>query len=185
VRDLFRLGAIVLLQYEVTSELLQYTLDLAHAAGCRTMFNLAPPRPFPEPYLKKVDILVVNETEASFQCGFPVETEAQAWRAAEALLARGVGMVILTLGAQGCLAAYPEAGRPVRQHVPAFKVQAVDTTAAGDVFCGTLAAALMEGQPVPAALRFASAAAAICVTRIGAQPSIPTRLEIDAFLARA
>jgi ribokinase len=182
-RDCFTPGAVVLLQYEVTPDLLQFTLELARRAGCRTMLNLAPPRPFPVESFTRVDILVVNETEAAFQCGFPVEDETQAWRAVEALQARGVAMVILTLGANGCLFATRQNGSQDRQRIPAFKVAAVDTTAAGDVFCGALAVALTEGQPVPQALRFASAAAAVCVTRIGAQPSIPGRAEIEAFLS--
>jgi ribokinase len=172
----------VLLQYEITPEMLHYTLDLARQVGCRTMLNLAPPRPFPDAALSKVDILVVNETEAGFLCGYPVESEAQAWQAVRALHAKGSGMVILTRGAQGCLGAYSQNGQVVQEHVPAFAVQAVDTTAAGDVFCGALAVALTEGQPVRHALRFASAAAAVCVTRMGAQPSIPSRAEIERFL---
>ena len=121
---------------------------------------------------------MVNETEASFLTGLPVLDEAQAWQAAGALLAQGPHTVILTLGAQGCIAA----GQGLRLKLPAFPVQAVDTTAAGDVFCGALAAALVEGKPLVEGLQFASAASAIAVTRLGAQPSIPSRREIDQFL---
>ena len=177
-KDRIAAAAMVLVQYEITPEILQYTIDLAHQADRPVMFNLAPPRPVSQATLGKVDILVVNETEASFLCDIPVEDEAQAWRAVETLKARGVHMVILTLGAQGCLYASDQG----RGRVPAYPVEAVDTTAAGDVFCGTLAVALVEGQQIEAGLRFASAAAAITVTRIGAQPSIPSRAEIDKFL---
>jgi len=183
VEALFEPGAIVMLQYEVTGELLAYTLDRAKAAGCRTMFNLAPPKAFTPSYLSKVDILVVNETEAAFLCGFPVEGEMLAWEAATTLRAKGAEMVILTLGVNGCLAVYEDQGEEVRLAVQAFEVAAVDTTAAGDVFCGALATGLSEGQDVTDALRFASGAAALCVTRMGAQPSIPGRAEIEAFLA--
>jgi len=177
-KDLIESAAMLLVQYEITPETLQYAIDLAHHAGCPVMFNLAPPRPVSQEMLGKVDILVVNETEASFLCGSPVENEAQAWKALDALRDRGVGTVILTLGAQGCL----YAGDQLRGRIAAFPVQAVDTTAAGDVFCGTLAVALVEGMQIEAGLRFASAAAAITVTRMGAQPSIPSRFEIEEFL---
>lgn len=184
-KTLFVQGALVLLQYEIPLETVQYTLDLGRRMGCQTILNLAPPRPFPEAYLAKIDILVVNETEAAFLCGFPVEQEKQAWQAVDSLQAKGCGMVILTMGSRGCLVASQRDPHPIRQQIPAFKVQAVDTTAAGDVFCGALATALAEGQTIVQALRFASAAAAICVTRMGAQPSIPDRREIEDFLVQA
>lgn len=171
-------SALVMLQYEISLETLLDTIDLAHASGKPIMFNVAPARAFPDVYFPKIDYLVVNEPEAAFLSGMAVESKAQAWQAAEALLAKGPGMVILTLGAQGSLAF----SKNYRMEVPAFAVEAVDTTAAGDVFCGSLAVALVEGQSIEQGLRFASAASAIAVTRMGAQPSIPSRVEIDAFL---
>src|SRR5208283_4271591 len=101
--------------------------------------------------------------------------EAMAALAAEKLRARGVETVILTLGARGAFVATAS----IRQLVPGFPVEAVDTTAAGDVFNGALAVALGEGKPLLEAVRFANAAAAISVTRLGAQPSAPTRNEIE------
>jgi ribokinase len=171
-------SAMVLLQYEIPLETLLDTIDLAYALGKPIMFNVAPARAFPDAYFPKIDYLVVNEPEAAFLSGIAVESKAQAWQAAEVLLAKGSKMVILTLGAQGCLAL----SKDYQLDVPAFVVDAVDTTAAGDVFCGSLAVALVEGQSVEPGLRFASAASAIAVTRMGAQPSIPSRAEIDAFL---
>lgn len=176
--DLITTAGMVLVQYEITPETLEYTIDLAHQAGCPVLFNLAPPRPVNKEILGKVNFLVVNETEAAFLCGFPVDHEEQAWKAVDTLKASGVGTVILTLGARGCLYASDQA----RGRVPAFPVQAVDTTAAGDVFCGTLVVSLVEGIQIEEGLRFASAAAAITVTRMGAQPSIPSRAEIEKFL---
>jgi ribokinase len=107
-----------------------------------------------------------------------VDSEAAAAKAADRLLARGVQTVILTLGARGAFVA--DAGSRVR--IGGFKVKAVDTTAAGDIFNGALAVGLAEGQPLTAAVRLANAAAALSVTRMGAQPSAPKRQEIERFL---
>jgi ribokinase len=172
-------AAIVVLQYEVTPEALYAAIDLAHALGKPILFNLAPARPFDDAWLPKITYLTVNETEAESLCGFPVNTSEQTARAAETLLAKGAQTVVITLGAAGAYLAAPQ----LRQMIPAFSVASVDTTAAGDVFCGALAVALVEGRALPAAARFANAAAAISVTRLGAQPSAPGRGEIDAFLS--
>lgn len=172
-------AAMVVLQYEVLPETLYAAIDLGHALGKPILFNLAPARPFETARLPKVTYLVVNESEAAALCSFPVNSLAQVAQAAEALLAQGVPTVIITLGVAGAYLA----SVGLRQLIPAFQVAAVDTTAAGDIFCGALAVALVEGQPLPAAARFANAAAALSVTRLGAQPSAPDRREIDQFLA--
>ena len=174
-------SAMILLQAEIPMETVAYAIERAAAAGIEILFNVAPARKLEGIDLKKVAYLLVNETEASFLSGLPVENEAQAWQAMAALQRLGPGTVILTMGAQGCLVS----GQGLKQRIPAYKVEAVDTTAAGDVFCGALAAALVEGALLPQGIRFASAASAIAVTRLGAQPSIPTRHEIDTFLSHA
>ena len=142
------------------------------------ILNPAPARPLPDKLLKHVSILTPNETEAELLTGIKVTDARAAGRAAEKLLAKGVGTVILTLGAAGAFVANAE----IRQLVAGFKVKPVDTTAAGDIFNGALVVALSEGRALKDAVRFACAAAAISVTRMGAQPSAPTRKEIDRFL---
>jgi ribokinase len=174
-----RQAAMIVLQYEVVPETLYASIELGHALGIPVLFNLAPARPFDPAYLSKIAYLVVNEIEAQSLCGFAVDHAHQAEKAADSLLTKGAGVVILTLGSHGAYLASAD----LRQHIPAFKVEAVDTTAAGDVFCGALAVALVEGMPLPDAARFASAASAISVTRLGAQPSAPARQEIDKFLS--
>ncbi len=179
IKPLLQKAAILVLQYEIPPETLYACIDLAHALGLPTLFNLAPARTFDAAYLPKVTYLAVNESEAQSLCGFAVDTPQAVEQAAEALLAQGAGTVIITLGADGVYLA--SANR--RQHIPAFKVEAVDTTAAGDVFSGALAVALVEGKSLAEAARFACAASAISVMRLGAQPSAPGRDEIEKFLS--
>jgi ribokinase len=179
LEPLLREAAIVVLQYEVLPETLYAAMDLAHALGKPVVFNLAPARPFDSARLSKIAYLVVNENEAESLCGFPVDSPQRVAEAADFLLAQGTGTVILTLGAEGAYLASAE----IRVHLAAFPVEAVDTTAAGDIFCGALAVALVEGKSLIDSGRFASAAAALSVTRLGAQPSAPARAEIEALLA--
>lgn len=153
--------------------------QLATEAGLRVILNPAPARALPEKLFKHVSILTPNETETELLTGIKVNTTTTAAEAARRLMAKGVQTVIITLGRRGAFVA-TKAGM---QLVPGFKVKPVDTTAAGDIFNGALAAALNENQPLLEAVRFANAAAAISVTRLGAQPSAPKRKEIESFLA--
>jgi ribokinase len=132
----------------------------------------------PDALLRHVSILTPNETEAELLTGIKVNSDSAAAKAASVLRARGVQTVILTLGARGALVATSDSA----QIVSGFKVKAVDTTGAGDVFNGALAVALAEEQSLIDAVRFANAAAAISVTRLGAQPSAPSRREIEKLL---
>ena len=143
------------------------------------LLNLAPAQPLEKELLKHLAILVVNESEAGTLVDRPVKGMEQAQQAAEELAAFTDGGVIVSLGENGSYLVTDD----LRQIVPAFKVKAIDTTGAGDVYCGSLASALVEGMPPLEAVRFASAAAAISVTRLGAQPSIPSRVEIEEFLS--
>ena len=169
---------IVILQYEITAETLKYVLDICEKHRKLVMWNFAPAREFDRKYLGKVGILVVNETEAEILSGIAVTDDDSVLKAARELKKAGCRTVIITLGVRGSFIYSDEAS----EWVKAFSVDAVDTTAAGDIYCGSLATALTEGRSLAEAVRFSSAAAAISVTRMGAQPSAPSREEIDSFL---
>lgn len=173
-------ASVLVMQLETPLESVQAAADLAAKAGVRVILNPAPAQPLPDKLLKCVSILTPNETEAELLTGIAVTDTASAAAAAAKLRARGVQTVIITLGARGAFVATENGG----QLVPGFKVKAVDTTAAGDIFNGALAVALGEGKPLKQAVRFANAAAAISVTRLGAQLSAPTRREIEKFLKK-
>jgi ribokinase len=171
-------ASVLVMQLETPLESVQAAADLAVKDGVRVILNPAPAQPLPDKLLKCVSILTPNETEAELLTGIAVTDTASAAVAAAKLRARGVQTVIITLGARGSFVATESGG----QLVSGFKVEAVDTTAAGDIFNGALAVALAEGKPLDQAVRFGHAAAAISVTRLGAQPSAPTRREIEKFL---
>ncbi|MCX6872851.1 MAG: ribokinase [Verrucomicrobia bacterium] len=173
-------ASVLVMQLETPLETVQAAADLAAKAGVCVILNPAPAQPLPDKLLNRVSILTPNETEAELLTGIAVTDDASAALAAAKLRARGVQTVIITLGARGAHVATASG----EQLVPGFKVKAVDTTAAGDVFNGALAVAMAEGKPLELAVRFANAAAAISVTRLGAQPSAPTRREIERYLKK-
>ncbi len=174
-------AAIVISQCEILPETLDHVIALGAELGRPVMLNLAPARPMSAASLARLAYLSVNETEAEFLTGLKVATGRDIETAAEALLAMGPKTVVLTLGARG---AYVAGAGVSGTLVPGFAVEAVDTTAAGDVHCGALAVALVEGQPLLEAARFANAAAALSATKLGAQPSAPKRQDIEALLSR-
>jgi ribokinase len=180
-RASFRGAALALFQLETPLEAVAAALALARQEGARTILDPAPAQPLPPGLLEQVDILTPNESEACILLGRPVSrvTPAEAPALAADLLKLGPRAVILKLGEQG--SSYFDAATTI--HSPAFPVAAIDTTAAGDTFNAGLAVALAEGKSIGDALRFANAAAAISVTRLGAQASIPSRAEVEAFLA--
>jgi ribokinase len=171
---------IVLLQLEIPLAAVAAAADLAAKGGARIILNPAPARPLPGALLKKISILTPNEVEAERLTGIKVVSDASAAKAARALRAAGVETVIITRGPLGAFVASPGFAGPVR----GFKMKAVDTTGAGDIFNGALAVAVGEGRALRDAVLFAHAAAAISVTRRGAQPSAPRRGEIDEFLRK-
>jgi ribokinase len=168
----------LVMQLETPVETVTAAAQLAAKAGVTVILNPAPARELPDSLLKHVSILTPNEHEAELLTGVKVTDVSTAEQAASKLRDRGVRTVILTLGSRGALVATPDGA----QAVSGFKVKAVDTTAAGDVFNGALAVALAEGREMIDAARFANAAAAISVTRMGAQPSAPARHEIERLL---
>ena len=174
-KNAFATADVVIMQLETPLDTVQAAADLADATGRLVILNPAPAQSLPEKLLKKVSILTPNETEAELLTGIKVNDDASCGRAADILLRKGVETVIITLGSRGAFVASTAS----KQLVPGFKAKPVDTTAAGDTFNGALAVALAEGMPMIDAVRFANAAGAISVTRMGAQPSAPDRKEIE------
>jgi ribokinase len=170
---------VMLLQLETPLDTVLAAARAGRAAGLMVILNPAPAQPLPEALYAAVDYVTPNEREAAALTG-----QADPEAAARMLLARGVGAVVITLGEAGALVAVGTAERPP-ERIPAFSVKPVDTTAAGDAFNGGLGTALARGMALPAAVRYAHAAAALSVTRPGAQPSLPTQAEVEAFLATA
>jgi ribokinase len=169
---------ILLVQLEIPLDSVYESILLAQKSNVPVILNPAPAQPIDSDILKKVSIITPNETEAEILTGIPLTTDDAIKQAAQQLHSMGIKIVIITLGARGVYVATEEN----RSFVPGFKVTAVDTTAAGDVFNGTLAVAIAEGKMLTDAIRFANAAAALSVTKLGAQTSAPQRNEIDEFI---
>jgi ribokinase len=168
-------AGMVLCQLELPMETVSHTLALCAEAGVPVMLDPAPAAALPDPIWSQVAWFTPNETEAAFYLGNDSKPE----EAAQQLLARGLRGVVLKRGAEG---AYVAVAGGKAAWVPAFPVDAIDTVGAGDCFNGAFAVGLLEGNDPWAAARFASAAAAISVTRRGAQASMPSRAEVDEFL---
>ena len=177
-RGAFDSAAVVVTQLETPLDALIAAKDEAARCGAKFILNPAPARPLDDTILIGASILTPNEGEAELLSGVAIRSDGDARRAARVLRDCGVETVLITLGSRGVYAMSDE----IDALVPAFSVEALDTTAAGDVFNGALAVALANARPLPEAIRFASAAAAISVTRLGAQPSAPRRDEIEEFL---
>ncbi|KJK19117.1 ribokinase [Pseudomonas sp. 2(2015)] len=167
---------VIICQLEVPMATVAYTLERGRALGKTVILNPAPASgPLPAEWFAHIDYLIPNESEAEALSGLPVNDLDSAKAAATHLLGMGVGKVIVTLGAQGALFADGQ----VFRHFPAPVVQPLDTTAAGDTFVGGFAAALARGEAQGAAIAFGQRAAALSVTRAGAQPSIPHLSELQ------
>ncbi|MFY9747719.1 MAG: ribokinase [Acidobacteriaceae bacterium] len=180
-RELIAASAVFLTQLELALPTVEFGLELAHSLGVTTILNPAPGCSLAESIYPNCDYLTPNESEAEVLTGIRVGSLADAERAADALLGRGVGTVVVTLGAQGALVKNAQ----LREHVAAVDAGPVlETTGAGDAFNGGFAVALAEGRGIVDAVRFGCAVAGISVTRAGTAPSMPRRGEVDRLLEK-
>lgn len=179
-KDLLLNAEIILVQLETPIATIAYIADLIDGSTTKLMLNPAPAQKLSPVLLQQTWLITPNESEASLLTGIPVTDQESAKIAATHLIEQGVSEVIITLGAGGCL--YTD-GSDFHNY-PAFRVDAIDSTAAGDVFNGTLAVQITNGLSIPEAIKIASAAAAISVTKQGAQTSIPTMDEIAGFVEK-
>ena len=171
----------ILMQLEIPMETVTYLADIAFKAGKKVILNPAPAQPLSSALLHNLYMITPNETEAEMISGVKITDDASAAEAARTIAAMGVQHVVITLGAKGALI-YSKENDDSVELIPSPKVNAVDTTAAGDVLNGGLAVALSEGRSLSEATCFACKAAAISVTRAGAQSSVPYRNEVDLFV---
>lgn len=166
---------LVLLQLEISYDIVREIINIAHRNKIFTILNPAPARKISPYVIRKCDIIIPNEVEAKIITG-----EDTIEKSLSQLLKMGAKNVIITLGERGCLFG----NKHEKEFLPAFKVKAIDTTACGDAFCGSLASAIVDGKPIKDAIKFAQAAAALCAMKEGASPSLPTLNEVEKFLKR-
>ena len=170
---------VLILQLEVPIDASQRAAEIAKENNTMVLLNPAPAREIPDSFLRLVDVLIPNEIETEILSGMKTTTNDQAIEAARALTSKGISTVILTLGHRGALLLTDE----IEKRVPGFAIEAVDTTAAGDAFCGALATSLAQGSTIEDAVWVANAAGALAVTKLGAEPSLPKKADLDQFLA--
>ncbi|MCK5692920.1 MAG: ribokinase [Bacteroidales bacterium] len=180
IEEPFQEADYMLIQLETPLETVQKAVELCVELDTRVILNPAPAAELPDEILDKVSIITPNETEAERLTGITVKDVPTAAKAADSLHKRGIETVIITMGAMGAYVSDQVSG--IRKLVPGFSVQAVDTTAAGDVFNGQLAVSLAEGKQLERAIVIAHAAAALSVQKLGAQSSIPRREETSNYL---
>jgi len=165
-------------QLEIPLQTVSLALQAAKNQDALTLLNPSPSIPLPSALLSLVDFLVPNEWEAQSLTGIKMKRDQDLPKMAKSLLSRGVKNVVITLGPKGLFFK----NREEEIWMEAFRVKAVDTTAAGDAFMGALACGLSEGKPIPEVLRFADGAGALATTKLGAQPSLPRRKDLESFL---
>jgi ribokinase len=179
VRDVITSADLLLMQLETPLPTIEKAARIAREADIKVILNPAPAQSLPDELLVNLYAITPNESETELLTGITVEDVEDAKEAAQKLIEKGLEVVIVTLGSKGALLKTKEQA----ELVEGFTVNAVDATAAGDVFNGSLTVAIAEGKSLSNAVRFANAAAALSATKLGAQPSAPKRDEIDAFLA--
>ena len=170
---------VLLLQLEVPIESSKRAAEIARANGVQIILNPAPACELPDSFLGLIDVLVPNEVETEFLTKVMVADDEGARLAAQVLFEKGISTIVLTLGNRGALLLTSRRS----QLVPAYNVKVVDTTAAGDAFCGALATALANGEQIENAVAFANATGALAVTVLGAAPSMPTAEQVHNLLA--
>lgn len=168
-------AGLLILQMEIPQDINRYAIDCAKEHGCRILLNAAPAAALEEEYLRKCDILVVNEVEASFYANTLIDTMDGAQKEAGRMAEKYGGTVIITMGKDGAVVSDGERS----EQIPSKKVKAIETTGAGDSFIGGIGYALMEGMDIFEACRFATKCSAVTVCRLGAQPSMPTLDELE------
>ena len=185
-KDLKRLGSfwreirVFVTQLEIPITTVQMGLKMAKEQGALTLLNPSPPIRLSSDILSLVDFLVPNEWEAQYLTGSKMERNQDIQKMADRLLAMGAKNVVITLGSKGLFSK----NENVAIWMKAFKVNVVDTTAAGDAFMGALACGLAENKPIREILKFANGAGALATTRLGAQPSLPSKKDLKTFLSR-
>lgn len=178
--DCIRRSDMVLAQLEIPIETTVYALEKAYEAGVRTVLNPAPCRPLPRDLYHKIFVITPNRVELSMLTGMPTRSLKEIEEAARSILDLGVENIVVTLGDEGALIVDPSSST----HVKAIRVEAVDTTGAGDAFNAALAVALAEGKSLKEAVFIANTAAALKITKIGAQEGLPRRVELEEFLSK-
>ncbi|CCO46407.1 ribokinase [Vibrio nigripulchritudo SOn1] len=178
--DQIRTANYLLMQLETPLDGVERAAVAAKKSETSVVLNPAPACSLPDSLLRCVDVITPNETEAEVLTGIKVTDKESAQQAANALHEKGIETVLITLGAKGVWLSQNGVGKGISS----YRVEAVDTTAAGDTFNGALVTGLLENKPLESAIQFANAAAALSVTRFGAQTSIPTRKDVDDFLAK-
>lgn len=175
LREVIESAGILILQHEIPIPSIVEAAKIAHAAGAYVILNPAPARALPEEIYACIDLLTPNQTETATMTGLSVSNEQEAAAAAAELRRKGVGNILMTMGSKGSMCFTAEKSF----FTPALRVKAIDTTAAGDTFCGALAVALSEGKSLKEAAAFATKASSLTVQRRGAQDALPYRRELE------
>lgn len=176
--DVLKDSEYLLTQLETNVSAVDRVIDIAYKNNVKVILNTAPVQRIHDEILKKVFLITPNEVEAEILTGVPIDSKEHADQAADWFFEKGVENVLITLGGRGVYIATKEK----REIIPAYHVEAIDTTGAGDAFNGGLVAALAEGKNLWEAAAFANALAAVAVQRLGTTPAMPTREEIDQFI---
>lgn len=171
--------SLILLQLEIPMLTVLHTAHYAKQNNIRVILNPAPAKPLPDELIALTDFIIPNETELSLLTGVEVKDIPSAEQAAKILLDRGAKNVVVTLGSNGSLFV----SSTQVTHVSAYKVNVIDTTAAGDAFIGGFASALLRGIEIEEAVKYANACGALAATKFGAQPSLPTKEEVEKFIS--